>query len=362
MASLQQRGKTFTVIWREGGRQQRKTFKTRPEAQTFKAETEAAVYRGRRSTGDQTTTVGQWWETWQSQRVNVRDSTLLRGQQIFNAHIQPRWGSIRLGEVQHQDVQAWVAGMTLAPATTKRIIAEFRSMLKAAQRAKLITDNPAEDLTLPKLVKKTMTIATPEALTALSNEVPDRCKALVLLLGYAGLRIGEALALEPRDISSQYVHVNKTMTRDASNRATVGTPKSAAGDRFVPIPSWLYEALKEHMTTYPSVHVFTGREGGRMHMQNFSQRTFKDAVERLAVDRVIKGEQIPARFPSIAGMTPHDLRHTCITYWIQAGIPLPQVVKWAGHSDAAFTLNRYAHYFPKDDTKYMDMLSAYTNN
>lgn len=362
MASIQQRGKGWSVVWREGGKQQRRTFQTRGEAVAFKGETEAAVYRGRRATGDRTTTVGQWWATWQPQRVNVKPSTLLRGSQIFNAHIEPRWGSVRLGEVQHSDVQAWVAGMTLAPTTVIRIVAEFRSMLKAAQRAKLLAENPAEDLTLPKIVKKTMTIASPGALAALADEVPERHKALIILLGYAGLRIGEALALQPQDIAGQYVHVSKTLTRDSDNKQTVGRPKSAAGDRFVPIPSWVHDVLREHMERYPSVHLFTGKHGGRLHMQNFSQRTFKDAVERLATDRVVSGEFLPARFPEIAGMTPHDLRHTCITYWVQAGIPLPQIVKWAGHSDAAFTLNRYAHYFPKDDSKYMDMLSTYTNS
>ncbi len=188
-----------------------------------------------------------------------------------------------------------------------------------------------------------MTIVDPNTLTLLADAVPDRYRALILTLGYAGLRIGEALALVPTDIAHGYINVSKTLTKTAQGYV-IGSPKSSAGIRSVPIPQHLQATLADHLAKYPSPYVFSGIEGGRMQPHNFSQRTFQSAATQ-TVD---------------SHMRPHDLRHTAITYWIQAGIPLPQVVKWAGHSTASFTLDRYAHYFPKDDSQYMTLLDGYT--
>lgn len=43
------------------------------------------------------------------------------------------------------------------------------------------------------------------------------------------------------------------------------------------------------------------------------------------------------------GWTHHGLRHWAVSSRIQAGIPLPIIAREMGHSDAAFTLERYGH-------------------
>lgn len=343
MASLTKRGDRWTVVWREQGKQFRKTFPSRADAAAFKAETESAVYRGRRVAADGKTTFGAYWPTHQAQRLNIRESTRLRADQIARAHLLPRWGSVRLVDVTHGDAQAWVAEMTGAPATVKKIVIEFRLCLETAVRHGLIHANPAVGLTLKRAPKKDMTVVDHETLDALSQAVPDRYRALVLLLGYAGLRIGEAVALTPADVQAGYINVDKSLTKTADG-GVVGAPKTTAGVRQVPVPQYLSEALQAHMQAFPGSTLFTGAQGAPVQPHNFSQRTFKKAAEEVGVPQ----------------MRVHDLRHTAITHWVQAGIPLPQVVKWAGHSDAGFTLNRYAHAIPKDDSKYMDLLTAYS--
>lgn len=42
----------------------------------------------------------------------------------------------------------------------------------------------------------------------------------------------------------------------------------------------------------------------------------------------------------------YDLRHTCITLWLQAGVPVHVASKLAGHATAAFTLTVYAKALP----------------
>ncbi|WP_143218898.1 site-specific integrase [Actinokineospora bangkokensis] len=39
---------------------------------------------------------------------------------------------------------------------------------------------------------------------------------------------------------------------------------------------------------------------------------------------------------------PYDLRHSCLSIWLAAGVPAPQVAAWAGHSIKVL-LDIYAH-------------------
>lgn len=50
----------------------------------------------------------------------------------------------------------------------------------------------------------------------------------------------------------------------------------------------------------------------------------------------------------VKGVTIHDLRRTCITRWIRAGMPLPTVKKLAGHSSIQTTL-KYYYWFGDED-------------
>jgi integrase len=51
----------------------------------------------------------------------------------------------------------------------------------------------------------------------------------------------------------------------------------------------------------------------------------------------------------LAGVRVHDLRHTAISLWIDAGANAKDVSVRAGHTSAAFTLDRYGHRFSNAD-------------
>lgn len=47
------------------------------------------------------------------------------------------------------------------------------------------------------------------------------------------------------------------------------------------------------------------------------------------------------RFPRKAGvpaLTPHVLRHSCIPWLVEPGVPVPVVQRFAGHADIATTM------------------------
>jgi len=98
--------------------------------------------------------------------------------------------------------------------------------------------------------------------------------------------------------------------------------------------------LSEHLGRYTDrgsdAPVFPGADGARLRPSNFRSRTWNRAVKAA----------------EIGGATPHDMRHTAVSHWIAAGVPVLNVSRWAGHS--AFTLDRYGHLIKEDDSAFMD--------
>ena len=53
--------------------------------------------------------------------------------------------------------------------------------------------------------------------------------------------------------------------------------------------------------------------------------------------------------PSRTGVRWHDLRHTCISQWLEDGHPMHEVSRWAGHSSLNFTDRVYTHVAEEPD-------------
>ena len=83
--------------------------------------------------------------------------------------------------------------------------------------------------------------------------------------------------------------------------------------------------------------VFPSRTGTPWEPHNF-WRAFKRIARRAEVDRPQE-------------ISPHTLRHTAATIWIQAGEDLHTISRRLGHSSAAFTMDRYGHLLPGMQTK-----------
>jgi integrase len=127
-----------------------------------------------------------------------------------------------------------------------------------------------------------------------------RLKALVLLVTFASLRWGEAIALRRCDIDldARTVSIRRQYI-ELSGRLESGPPKSRAGVRTVGIPKAIIPALREHFDTFVGPDetdlVFTGRRGGILRRGNFRRESgWAAAVAKLGV----------------TGLHFHDLRHT----------------------------------------------------
>ena len=155
-------------------------------------------------------------------------------------------------------------------------------------------------------------------------------RALVATLAYAGLRIGECLALRWRDVNL------------AAGRLRVGESKTEAGIREVDIQPELHDelaALKARTKfSGPDELVFPTSTGRPDSRSNVRRRLLLRAVER--ANRRIAEEGGCEPLPD--GLKPHDLRRTFASWLVAEGEDPAYVMGQMGHTDPDMTLGLYA--------------------
>ncbi|MFC7643930.1 hypothetical protein ACFQX6_26555 [Streptosporangium lutulentum] len=102
-------------------------------------------------------------------------------------------------------------------------------------------------------------------------------------------------------------------------------PRGAPGNRAVPCPPEPVRILRAHLTAFPPARdgqLFIGINGG-----DLPTITYRRAWDRARVTTLTETE-----YASPLGKRIYDLRHACLSTWLNAGVPVTQVAHWAGHS------------------------------
>ncbi len=175
-----------------------------------------------------------------------------------------------------------------------------------------------------------------------------RYEVLFLVALYTGLRKGEILALTWNDIDfiKNTVTVSKTagrvidITKDSRSKEyiKVGTPKTAKGNRVVPLPDFLVKRLKQYklfkkeeslkigIQFKESNNLFTAKTGNIVAPPNLHE-AFKEILLKVGLE--------DRKF--------HDLRHTYATRLFELGESAKTVQELLGHSSISMTLDIYTH-------------------
>lgn len=257
----------------------------------------------------------------------------------------PTWDRVPLSRVAHSDVSAWVGDLSssgLAPATVRYAYRVLSLALAAGVRDGRLVRNVAEGVRLPRVIKAEKVFLTHEQVAALA-EACTPYQLLVRVLAYTGLRWGELAALKVGrvDLMRRRLDIAEAST-EAGGYVVVGTPKSHQR-RSVPIPRFLVDDLAAHIAgKSPQDLVFTAQGGTVLRNSNFRPRIFDPAAASVG----------------LAGLTPHELRHTAASLAVAAGANVKVVQLMLGHASAAMTLDVYAGLFGDDLDAVADRLDA----
>src|SRR5262249_52187815 len=151
--------------------------------------------------------------------------------------------------ITNAEVVAWVASMRsagLSASRTRQAYHLLSTMLDAAVRDRRVATNPAAGVNLPRLPRKERRYLDHGQLLALA-EACDPYRPLVLVLGYCGLRWGEAAALRVRRVDTMRgrLEIAESVT-EIHGEAVFGTPKTHQS-RSVPVPAFVRDMLAAHV-------------------------------------------------------------------------------------------------------------------
>lgn len=238
------------------------------------------------------------------------------------------------------------------------------AILERARKRGLVGHNPARDKDLrvrerepvrSYLDNATQIIALLDAAGKLDraarrgHEHVER-RAMIVVLIFAGLRIGELCALRWRDVDlvGGWLHV--------------GEAKTDAGRRSVKIRGALRGELlslrSRHGDAAQSAYVFPTTTGGKQSQDNFRSRvlgkpaTIKDGEEVpgkgaiAAANARLEAEALP---PLPERLTPHSLRRTFCSLLYALGEDPGTVMDEMGHTDPALALRVYRQAMRRGD-------------
>lgn len=205
----------------------------------------------------------------------------------------------------------------------------------------------------------------------LIHAVSHSFRPAVMVMLYAGLRRGEALALRTEDIKDGQIVVSRAVSY-TSNRPEVDTPKTDAGIRHVPVFLPLAAELRGM-----SGLIAPAKSSGDIMSETAFTRAWESYV--LAVECHINGVKQkrwygitkadklrnPQKYAVIMDLKahgkekeaddlrlsdwktfdvrPHDLRHSFCTMCRDAGVDIKQTIEWMGHADEKMILKIYDH-------------------
>jgi len=303
----------------------------------------------------------RWFAT--RQGAQRKPKTLVGYRSILDTIVLPRWGDTPMKGITYADLSAWIAGLSVNGSQAGSALSASRirqthqligAVFKYAVKAGLASKNVAAEISprhdLPEAPETEQHYLTHAQLLDLARET-GRFESMTLVLGYCGLRFGEAVALRRSVIDDKRITVQRSATYVQGQGIVEGETKTKKA-RKVPVPEPVWEQLRTELPAERDALVFPSRKGGYLPLGEYRwafDRAVKTAQAATKVKRrqeiAAVGEATTPEFPTI---TPHDLRHTCASLAISAGANVKVVQHMLGHATAAMTLDLYGHLMSDD--------------
>jgi integrase len=227
----------------------------------------------------------------------------------------------------------------LSNGSINKTLVTLSQILETAVNRGLLTSNPASAkrlrLRTSKPTRRFLEADELRDLLAAAGQI-DRTslryrigrRPMIAVMGKSGLRVTEMCQLRWRDVD---VHHQRLVVREA---------KTDAGVREVDLSLDVMEELMAWRASRPSStgddFVFATDSGRRRNKDNVRERVLRRVVKRT---NEVRAQRDLLPLPAV---TPHALRRTYISLLIEAGAPLPYVMRQVGHEDSRTTLEVYA--------------------
>ncbi len=328
----------WSTRWRDGDRNRARDFVRKRDAEAFDADLRrrrrlgelGLLDAGRETLAD---FAQEWWRVYAE--PNLARKTRQVYADLWDRHVLPRLGGFELRRITPQVVESFQAELRTAGVgdpTILKTLALLQGVLRRAVVWQRITSNPVALVKKPsqrrKHVVRPIAPAKIEKVRAAllgSGRLGDA--TLVSVLAYAGLRPGEALALEWRDVQERTLVIERALALGDVKETKTGQARSVR--LLAPLAADLAEWRLACGRPADSALVFPTRDGRPWtdsHWRNWRKRVFKPAASEAELEC----------------FRPYDLRHAFVSLLLAERRSVLDVAKQAGHSPT-MALTTYGH-------------------
>jgi integrase len=296
-------------------------------------------------------TVSEFFQMWFKERISSVEQTTYKNQlAIYNIYIAPRMAVLKMHEITPLFLQNYVNDLveftTLKTSTIHKLFDVLKGAFKRAARLKVIKENPAYLVELPRIKKTEMNVWDINEVNFFLENVsnvkrPSQYLTVYFLAILTGCRQGEILGLRWRDIDfeQKLIYIRQTLSHDGKELRN--TTKTKSSTRTVSIPQVLINQLRlerkkviENKLKYGNEFedndlVICTKNGKPVRPTNLV-KAFKNDVKKVGLPII--------RF--------HDLRHSHATILIQQNINPKIISERLGHARIGITLDIYSHVLP----------------
>ena len=262
----------------------------------------------------------------------LKERTMKNKRYMMEQHIIPYFGNQMMSEITAGQIIQWqnemqTKGLTSLFTHASRIYDLHTNPCKKVKRMGSSDNRSLDFWTVDEYQKFIQTM-----------EPGSRYYLIFEILFWTGCRIGELLALTPKDVDFERNQISITKTYYRTERQDVITePKTKQSVRLIEIPEFLKQEIKDFIDSH-----YEMPENERLFpiVQEAVQHKMKHQMEKAGVKKI----------------RVHDLRHSHVAYLINKGIEPILIKERVGHKDIRITLNTYGHLYPNQQRKVADML------
>ena len=278
--------------------------------------------------------------------TRLREHTMRTKKYIVELKILPYFGNKRVNDITAADIRQWqneLIKMGYSPTYLKTINNQLSAIFNYAVRYYDLKSNPcAKAGSMGKSKAEEMDFWTGEEFRKFIDSVMNKRLSYMafMTLYWTGMRLGELLALNPKDVDlkKRTISITKSYQR-LGKKDVITPPKTPKSKRVITIPEFLAADIKDYMDS-----LYDLQEDDRLfpitkyYLEHEMQRGIKESgVKRIRV---------------------HDLRHSHASMLIELGFSPLEIANRLGHEKVETTLNTYAHLYPNKQTKLAERLDS----
>ena len=292
-------------------------------------------------------------------KLSIKPRSYNKYEAFITLHINPILGNIPITEITSTMLQDFIlqklengnlkTNKPLSVNTVFGIVSVLKQAFKLALTLDLIPKDPTAAIKLPQQQEKEIQALTRDEQKRIEEyclkQTKNNYMGIIICL-YAGIRLGELLALtwDDIDFEKKFLYIKKTAYKlkiNGKNQMVIDKPKTKKSNRIIPLPDKLINLLQLTKNKSTSDYILSTKTNNMVDIRSY-QRTFESILNKCGIKHY--------NF--------HCLRHTFATRALELGMDIKTLSEILGHTNVAITLNRYAHSLLEYKIQEMNKISS----